>query len=62
MIQLFHFWAFIKMKTKILTQKDIHTSMFTETLFIIAKIWKYPKYLSMNIMLYLNYTSININL
>ena len=30
-------------KTKALTQKDIHASMFTAALFTIVKIWKQPK-------------------
>lgn len=30
-------------RTKTLIQKDIDTLMFTEALFIIAKIWKQPK-------------------
>ena len=30
-------------KTKTLIRKDIHTLLFTATLFAIAKIWKQPK-------------------
>ena len=40
MIQQFHFWVFTPQKTETLIQKDICPSMFTVTLFTIAKIWK----------------------
>ena len=43
MIQQFHFWVFFQRKQKTLIGKDTGTSMFTEALFRIAKIWKPPK-------------------
>ena len=41
--QQFHFWNYIQRKQKLLTQKEICTSMFIAALLIIVKTRKYPK-------------------
>lgn len=41
MIQQSHLWGIYSDKTTI--QKDMHTSMFTATLFTVSKTWKQPK-------------------
>ena len=45
-IQQFHFWVVFQMKIRTLVQKDMCTPMFTAASFKIVKMWKPPKYLS----------------
>ena len=44
MIQQIYSWVIYPKKTKTSICKDICTPMFIEALFTIAKIWKQPKY------------------
>ena len=48
MSQQFHSWVYIQKKMKTLIQKDTCIPMFRAVLFIAAKIWKQPKYPSMD--------------
>ena len=48
MIQKFQFWAYIWIKRKTLTRKDIYNQMFIAALYTAVKIWKESKYPSTN--------------
>ena len=63
MAQQFHFLVYIKRKKKSRFQRDICRSIFTATLFTIAKIWKQLKHPSVDdYVKKMGYTNIQWNI